>query len=538
MARVNPPRQEPTIASILEGLGLPGGMGFVDLIRIMSRQPPGNPAIEFEQVSLTYGEAVSAVAGVAAHLERLGIKRGDHVAYLFNPHPHALFTLLAGTMIGAVMCPVNVQIGGEILARMLKRYDVSWAIVDHCAIADMTGAVAEAGLDIGIVDGHDAAFVRAVSEGADIRPFLARDYPQLGDPALILSTSGTTGEAKGVVVSQTYASGGLIAAHKWGCFKTPPKVYVALSWGYAAAIFQVSIAFGLGGSLVIPKRFSASGMWDDFHAHGCDHVHLMGTMPRMLFNQPRRAQDNTRKRALVTSAAMPGELWRAFEDRFNVLVFECYSAVDAGGCWMTNAGEAPPGSVGRPWIELEAAIVDDDDRALGPEEVGELVMRPKGAAPSVAYYKDPEASAEKVRNGWIHFGDYFRRDADGNYWFVDRKRDLIRRRAMGISPNEVEALMRQAPGVEEVTAFAVPADMGEDEIKIVVVPDRTGASHEAILEYAERKLPAYMVPRYVELADSLPKTLGSERVQRFQLRTRWRNEATWDRETSGFLSEA
>lgn len=527
---------EPSIADILTAAGYPAGIRFADIVAKIAAAPADRLAIEYEDRRISYGEAAKAIGGIARLLESRGIGRGDHVGYMFRGHPHALYTLLATTLIGAVLCPINYQMSGALLTRLFERYRLSLVIADEACFEAACEAAAAAASPPAVLDGHGPEFCAAVDAGHGVAPFLARDYPASTDPALIMGTSGTTGEAKGVVLGQSWAGGGLIAARKWGCFDHPPKVYIALSWGYTAAVWQTCIAFALGGSVVIPPRFSASRLWQDFHDRKCDHIHLMGTMPRMLLNQPKKPEDGAHGRIVVTSAAMPADAWVPFEERFNAQIFECYSSVDSGGCWMTNDGSAPPGSVGRPWKEYEARIVDDDDRDVPDGEIGELIMRARDFAPVVTYFNDPEASAEKVRGGWVHFGDYFRRDAEGHYWFVERKRDLIRRRAMGIAPSEIETVIRQMPGVAECSAIAVPSELGEDEVKLVIVKDSGSAIAPAdIAAYSAETLPTYMMPKYIEIVDELPRTFGSERVQRFKLREAWNSPGTWDVPAAGYL---
>jgi crotonobetaine/carnitine-CoA ligase len=172
------------------------------------------------------------------------------------------------------------------------------------------------------------------------------------------------------------------------------------------------------------------------------------------------------------------------------------------------------------------------------DAVGELQMRPRGGSAVVAYYKDPEASAAKTAGGWVSTGDWFRHDPDGNYWFVDRKRDVIRRRGINLAPAVIEDAVRQHPAIAEVAAFAVPDDLGEDEIKIVVLlDDGDDLAAADVALFADERLPRHMRPRYIEVVSDLPLTPGTQRVQRFKLRESWATPTTWDTLNGDFIGK-
>jgi crotonobetaine/carnitine-CoA ligase len=519
---------EIAISEILAEYGSEEPLGFADLVRAISRREPERLAVEYQDRRISYGELVDHVAGAAWHLESIGIQRGDRVAYMLRGHPNALYTMLAATLVGALLVPVNPEMEGEILTSLIDRYGLTAIVTDPTNHDVAAEANSHARTKAMLIPSRSGPYASAIDDGGDIGPLLSRDYPTSADPGLILSTSGTTGEPKGVVHAGSWAMSGLISARKWG-FDAPPKQLLALSWGYVAPVYQCSMAFFLGGSVVIIDRFSASTFWETFARYGCSHVHLMGTMPRMLMNQPASPSDSEHTPAVVTSAGMPADIWSDFERRFGATVFETYSSVDSGGCWMSNPGTYPAGSVGAPWIENEARIVDTEGNDVSVGEVGELLMRPLSGPPVVNYLNDPEASAEKTVGGWVHLGDYFRQEADGSFWFVDRKRDLIRRRAMGVAPAAVEELLRKLVGVADAAVIGVPDTLGEDEIKAVIVTT-SGADLplEEVVKHIESTLPRYMRPRYVEFVAELPVTPVTEKVQRFRLKTDWRNSGTWD----------
>jgi crotonobetaine/carnitine-CoA ligase len=530
--------EEPSIADIYAQMGYPKGTSFADMLREMAAAPSDRLAVESDEGTFSYGEVVRRVAGAAALLEDRGIVRGVHTGFLFTPSIDALTTQLALLLVGAVVVPVYQEMGGIVLAERFNRLDVTAVVVSD----DLRPIVDELlptvpGITVVLDNAPDGDLARATLAGGDIQPFVSRDHPTPGDPALILSTSGTTGLPKGVVMGQSYSSGGYVASQKWW-FDEPPKCNIATSWGHGAIQFAFSIAFWSGGSVVIAKRFSASRFWDHVRAHGITYAHLLGTMPRMLFNQPPRPDDRDHPIKFCVAAAMPVDIWEAFEERFGVKVIEIYGATDAGGCFTSNPGIYPPGSIGRPWKEMEAIVVDDDMNEVADGEIGELLMRVKGVEPRIAYYADEDASKEKTHGGWIHLGDFVTRDAEGNLYFVARKRELIRRRGINLAPATIEDALRPHPGIADVAALAVPSELGEDEVKVVVVPKEHDLTPASVAEFASGRLPAHMQPRYVEIATELPVTSATERVQRFVLRREWAGPHVWDCAAGAFMAEA
>jgi crotonobetaine/carnitine-CoA ligase len=385
-----------------------------------------------------------------------------------------------------------------------------------------------------VIDVTGSDYAAAIDAGGDIAAFLERATPTPADPAMILSTSGTTGTPKGVTQFGSFCVGSYVAYKKWS--RTGPvKAYICTSWGHGTIQFMSTLAFWTGGSVVLAERFSASRFFHEVHKYGCTYIHLIGTMQRMLFNQPAGEHDEDHGVLLCMSAGMPPDVWEGFEDRFHVKVVEIYSSTDAGGSWVTNPGRYPVGSVGRPWAETEARVVDDDGAEVPDGSIGELQLRPRSNPPIIHYYNDPSASLDKIREGWVWMGDYFKRDPEGNLWFIDRKRDLIRRRGINLAPASIEEAIRAHEGVFDVCAIAVPSELGEDDIKVVVVPMESTLSPRELGEFAEGVLPKHMRPRYIEMAAQLPMTSGTQRVVRYQLREAWRNPRTWDVGAGAFV---
>ena len=195
--------------------------------------------------------------------------------------------------------------------------------------------------------------------------------------------------------------------------------------------------------------------------------------------------------------------------------------------------KSPAGASGRRYSDYDVQVVDDDDRILLTGEVGQLVMRPM--RPNImfmGYWRRPEATLEVMQNMWFHTGDIGRFDADDNFYFVDRKKDYLRRGGENISSYEMEMSFRAHPDIEDVAVHAVPSDHSEDEVKASVILRATGSvTEEELCRWSIEHLPHYAVPRYIEFCAELPRN-GSGRVMKFELRSRGVTPATWDRLTS------
>ena len=196
---------------------------------------------------------------------------------------------------------------------------------------------------------------------------------------------------------------------------------------------------------------------------------------------------------------------------------------------------AVPGSAGRPNPAFEIRLFDDDDNEVASGEVGEIVCRPRRSHVMFdGYDDDPRATLDQMRNLWFHTGDLGRFDGDGNLFFVDRKKDAIRRRGENISSFEVESSIGRHPDVADVAVHAVPSPFGEDDVKACVVrASGSTLGAEGLMDFCVERLPFFAVPRYIEFVDALPRN-HSGRVLKFQLREAGVTESTWDREVAGY----
>jgi crotonobetaine/carnitine-CoA ligase len=447
----------------------------------------------------TYGEAWEEALRFAAWVELQRSERGlTRVASFLPNRPEALWAWLGTLAAGAVYVPLNRAHRGEILADMVARAGAAALVTDAAGerdLPDLAGSPVEVVLTEWDAVGALAAAAPAV--------------PDPGDLAELMYTSGTTGRSKAVALShnQLCRGAGWVA---WSLDLGAGDVFHAWLplFHVAGQVDTVLPAVVGGGSVALYPTFSLSGFWGQVAESGATLFIGFANVAQLLHQLPPRADDaGSTLRAGVTGA-MPARLSVEFEGRFGVRLHDVYGMTEIEPMILPPPGErTPPGSCGRPNPDLEVAVLGADGEPVAADEVGEIACRPR--LPHVlasGYEGDPEASAVARADGWFHSGDLGRVDEDGFFYFVDRLKHSIRRRGENVSSWELETIVSHHPGVAEACAIGVPSPLGEEDVKLVVVPV-AGAEVEpaALHAWCEGRMAAFMLPRYVEVAAALPR---------------------------------
>ncbi|OUM00128.1 AMP-binding protein [Variovorax sp. JS1663] len=503
----------------------------------------------------TYGEIDAWTDRVAHAMQDFGVGRGGHAGLLMGNSAEHLAVFLAIAKIGAVSVPVNTAARGELLRYYLGQSDCETVIVDaplaprlQEVLAELPlvrrvivvrtgegdeGAIAPAG-EMAVADFH------ALVDRAPATPFVPAAPPRFCDLVLIAYTSGTTGPSKGSMLSQAAAlTYGTSAAEAQG-YRASDIFYVCLPLFHNNALLAATgAALVCGASVVLSRRFSVSRFWDEIRESKATITNFLGAMSSFLWSQPPSPADADNCLRLVSMAPTP-KYAAEFEERFGLRAMNNYGLSDYG--MVTSFTQWDPrdklGSIGRPRRGVQVRIVDDDDFELPPGEPGEMVLRfDEPWRGTMGYYKMAEATLASRRNLWFHTGDRGMRDADGYLYFVDRKKDCIRRRGENISAFEVEQIIATHPAVADAAVFPVATPANDEEVAAVIVA-KPGVQLDELqlVEHCQRNMAYFMVPRYIQFRASLPTTM-SQKVEKFRLRQELEAglSQAWDREAAGVV---
>jgi len=495
------------------------------------------PFLHFEDCLISFAELNRQVNRAANGLAELGVKCGAGVSIMMPNSPEWLFVYFATQKLGAYAIPVNVSLKGEGLRHVVDHSDSS-ILVCHPDYVEVIQTIRDSltKLEVVIVNTSEAPeewsppqgwrTLAEVMETSDANPGVEIDGEAI---SALMYTSGTTGAPKGVV--NRYKGMNIAGIRLLGAVLQPDDVlYTCLPLFHANALFLTTVrALAIGLPMALSRRFSASRFWDEIRRYRATNFNALGAMIPILMKQPERSNDTDNPVRVVFSAACPASVWAEFEKRFGVHIIEGYAAVDGGGFAILNFGNAPKGSIGKPMNPIR--IVDDEGGEVAPGEPGELLFQVDDAKRRrVEYYKNPEASDAKIRDGWFHTGDLVYADEEGHLYFVDRKTDSLRRRGENISSWEVEREIDRHPAVLESAVFGVPSELGEDDVMaVVVLKEGEALAPEDLIRHCEEQMARFMVPRYLEFRDALPKT-GTHRSQKSVLKREGVAPDTWDRE--------
>ena len=506
------------------------------LLREQAEAKGDAPYLFFDDRIISFAEMDRQVNRAANGLAALGVGTGVGVAIMMPNEPEWLFVYWGVQKLSAYGVPVNTGLVGESLRHVIDHSD-SQVLVVHpdfvdsiAAIKDGLPQVREFVLDTTERPGAKVPggwrTLAEVMDAPDAEPGVAIDPTAI---SAIMYTSGTTGAPKGVV--QRYGVVNPDGLKVFGAFVQPDDVmYTCLPLFHANALWLTCTrAMVVGAPVALSRKFSASRFWDELRRYKVTTFNALGAMIPILMKQPEREDDRDNLVKTLFSAACPAEVWAAFEERFGVHIIEGYAATDGGGYATMNFGDGPKGSIGK--SPVPCRVIDDDGNDVPVGEPGELIFEVDDPERrKVEYYKNTEAGEARIQGGWFHTGDLVTQDAAGWLYFVDRKTDSMRRRGENISSWEVEREINAHPAVLESAVFGVPSELGEDDVMaVVVLKEGEKLTPEELIAFVEPRMAKFMVPRYVDLRDELPKT-ETHRVQKGVLKREGVGPGTWDRD--------
>jgi crotonobetaine/carnitine-CoA ligase len=501
-----------------------------DLLRLQAEKNPEGLFASFNGEPVSFATLDAQSSALAAWARSRGLRSGDHVAVMMRNSIETLAVVFGLAKAGLVWVPLNAQQRGQGLQYIINHSKSALVIAD----ADLLPTIGECGAD----EPREGFLVRGA---ADDHPSLAdvlsteslftEPAPSMDAPFAIMYTSGTTGQPKGVIVSNRMirlAGDGvsLVAASRSGdvMFVWEPLYHIG-----GAQLLSLPMTHGV--VLAMVDRFSASRFWSQVREYNATHIHYLGGILQILLKQPESPADRDHAVKIAWGGGCPGDIWEAFQNRFGVQIRECYGMTEASSITTFN-DKGVVGSVGNavPWFTVE--LLGADGQPVPQGERGEIVVRttvPGAIFPG--YFDNPSATEKALRNGALYTGDLGTYDREGNLTFLGRMTDSVRCRGENVSAWEVERVVSDHPAVEDCAMIGVTAEIGEQDIKLFIKP-KIGASIRPaeVSTWLSARLASYQNPRYIAVVDEFERT-PSQRIMKHKLSKRL--DDCWDRLAKG-----
>lgn len=492
--------------------------------------------------SYSYADAAREVETFERRYRAAGVGPGQRVGLMLENRPAFFFHWLALNALGASVVPINPEWRRAELEYLVGHSEIRVAVVPHERVEELERAGSASGRALTVTTADLASLGEAAvsTTGAEERP---RAGPGPDTECALLYTSGTTGRPKGCVLPNEYF---LWAGHWYASIgglcevaAGVERLITPLPMSHMNAMaYSTMVMLLTGGCLVPLDRFHPDTWWDSVRESRATIVHYLGVMPAMLLGAPLKEGDRAHRVRFGFGAGVSPRLHAIFEERFGFPLLEAWAMTETGAGAVMIANREPrkvgTACFGAAEARVEYRIVDEAGRDVGPGEPGELWVRGSVAAGAGAgstprfgffreYLKEPEATAEAWTGGYFHTGDIVSVDLDGDFHFIDRKKNVIRRSGENISAVEVESVLLQHPNIASVGVTGVPDEVRGDEVMACVVPrvavdeaGRQGFARE-VLQFCLSRLAYFKAPGYVGLCERLPLT-ATEKIQRAQLK--------------------
>jgi long-chain acyl-CoA synthetase len=462
------------------------------------------PALKLDDVTVPYAMLDQASARVAGLLRDRGVEPGDRVGIMLPNVPYFAIAYYGVLRAGGIVVPMNVLLKGREVAFYLKDPEAKLLFAWHGFAEAAEQGAQEAGTElVGVEPGKFEELIGGVEPVSDV---VERDG---SDTAVILYTSGTTGTPKGAELTHDNLRKNVETTSGLFDFSESDVALGALplfhSFGQTCAL-NTTVAGG--GCLTLIPRFEPAKALEIIQR---DKVTIFMGVPTMygamLHDAGADSADVSTLRLCVSGgSAMPGELLRAFEEQFDTMILEGYGLSETSPVASFNHPdrERKVGSIGTPIAGVEMKVVDDDGNEVAQGEVGEIVI--KGHNVMKGYWRKDDATRESIKDGWFHTGDMAHVDADGYFFIVDRKKDMIIRGGYNVYPREIEEVLYEHPAVREAAVLGVPDDdLGEEVGAAVALKEGEDVDAETLSEHVKEQVAAYKYPRRIWFVDDLPK---------------------------------
>jgi long-chain acyl-CoA synthetase len=486
------------------------------MLRESALANPEKPCVLFAgTTTLTYAQIDQLSGRVAATLQSMGLQRGDKVAVQLPNLPQFLLVYFGVLKAGMTMVPLNPLLVAREIAYHLEDSDAKLLVTFEMFAQEAVQGAAE-------VEGVRTFVVRA--PGSETLPEGTMPFEALlagsdtgevlptnaDDTAVLLYTSGTTGQPKGAELTHFQLFMNCTTAGELFAIRPDDVSIAALPLFHVFGLSSVlNITIRYGGTLSLVPRFEAKAVLDAIERDRGSVFCGVPTMFLALLQEDISGRDLSSFRVTCSGgAAIPGEVIRAFEEKYGVVILEGYGLSESASTTTFNvsAEERKVLSIGKRIWGVEVQVQDDDGKRLpfGPDHIGEIVIR--GHNIMKGYYKKPEATAEAFRGGWFHTGDLGYSDDEGFLFIVDRKKDLVIRGGYNVYPREVEEVLYTHPAVAEAAVVGRPDErLGEEVVAYVSAKPGATVDPDEVVAFCKERLAAYKYPRAVEVLPELPK---------------------------------
>ena len=516
---------------------------------IVNRMARTSPQLEFARTvdgaSTTWGQLRESMILWSARFLELDVGRGDVVVTLLDSGLDSLGVWLGLSSIGATDAATNPEYRGRMLAYAINNCRPRLLVVTAQYLPFLQDIAEELQTVAQVLvlnsDEHKIALrdtLPGLTHPGLLRPDIERapsrmSVPAMHDIACITYTSGTTGPSKAVMLPWGQLHSINLGTFPFEDLATTDVLYCTTSHAHFGSKSIPYHAAMLGGRVVVRPKFALSAFWRDVTDFGITTGMLVGSMADLLLNSPESPSAGTSLKNLFMAPL--GACYEQFSGRFGCRICTVYNSTEGGVAIRSGWNPTNPRTVGRVrdgYPGFEIRLVDEYDYEVADGTPGECIVRARSPwVMNVGYLNNDAATVAAWRNGWFHTGDALVRTPDGDFMFVDRLKDVIRRRGENISSFEIEADVLRNPDVTECAAVAVTADTSEEEILLFAVTQPgSSISPEDLHADLARRMTRFMVPRYIEFVDELPKTQATLRIIKADLRRRGIGPRTWDRE--------
>jgi len=482
----------------------------------------------------THKEALRKTRQTAALFESFGIKRGDYVLAWLPNGPAIIRTWFALNYLGAIFVPLNLDYRGRMLEHVIRETKGTF-MVAHPELIERLSDIQtslDTVLSVGGENGRigentqvlatQLKFDGEVSTPADMHPW---------DPQMVIFTSGTTGPSKGVVCP--YLQQVSVGKGAYGYMTSDDCILIDLPMFHVGGVSPAMAAVTNCATMAVYDGFSTQKFWKRVkESNATTTSGLIGSMAAFLANAPVKKENVDNPLKMIN--CMLNDQAIEVAKRYNFKLCSGFNMSELSVPLVTTAEGGVAGSMGTPRTGCQCRVVDDHDYECASGDVGELLVRmDQPWETCLGYLNRPDATANAWRNGWFHTGDLVRKDKDNNYFFVDRLKDVVRRRGENISSLEVESEVLCYSLIAEAAVVGIPSDLGDEDILVAVVAKSGEKIDEKVLiDYLIPLMPHYMVPRFIRVMDQLPKT-PTNKLMKFAIRDEGVTADTWDAEAVG-----